>query len=385
MLLVTRKLFAVCLALVGGPLSAAADVDPRLAEIAAAIGPAPARAAISGISSLAAARGPRGAFTSEMIALADGTARFRLIKPEGDTSLLLTAGQIYRSDSASAPVKTADAAMASFLRGHEVHRMLLDLDHRFRLDARAAPAGCLPLRGPDGLAVTICGAEGSELPGSIELELPAALGGGNVTIELADWRILQGAPGVQLPFTANFLHAGERHSYRFTEVLPFRFAPGAPGVPGPPAAGSPASKEVAAEQVFARLGDLAALVAAHERLLDAHRRSDPRLLLAGAAERSLESRRGRLQETGREELAARLGPYLASVHFSRYDDVVVPAVAVSADGTLGWLACQIEAAGTTVGSDAAAEPIAYGFSWVELYAKEHGRWQNIGNASSARP
>lgn len=36
-------------------------------------------------------------------------------------------------------------------------------------------------------------------------------------------------------------------------------------------------------------------------------------------------------------------------------------------------------------ADGTAEPIAYGFSWVELYAQAEGTWKNIGNASSARP
>lgn len=279
--------------------------------------------------------------------------------------------------------------------------MLLELERRFRPvpppqgrpddapAARAPQAGCLPLRGPDGLAVTICRAADADtdLPRSIELELPAALGGGSTTIELGDWRSLH---GVRLPFAADFLHAGERHTYRYTEVLPFRLAPGS----ALPAAGD------APEQLFARLGDLAELASVHERTLAAHRQSDVAMLLGDAAERSTVSGRGTLTETSRDELAARLGPYLEQIRFTRYEDVVVPVVAVSADGTLGWLGCQIEAAGTSrfsaeatgVGGPAAAgaanaanEAIAYGFSWVELYAASDGRWRLIGNASSPRP
>ncbi len=230
------------------------------------------------------------------------------------------------------------------------------------LDERAAKPNCLALRGPDALAVTICRAAGSERPATIVLELPAALGGGSTTLELDDWRAVH---GVQLPFAVDFLHAGERHTYRYSEVLPFRVAPGVD---------LPRGAE-AADPLFARLGDLAALASAHERTLAAHRQSDVRLLLDDAAERSLVSGRGTLKETGSDELAARLGPYLESIRFTRYEDVVVPVVAVSADGSLGWLACQIEAAGESRVSklaDGSAEPIAYGFSWIELYARSDG-------------
>ena len=77
--------------------------------------------------------------------------------------------------------------------------------------------------------------------------------------------------------------------------------------------------------------------------------------------------------------------YLGAIRFDRYVDTVVPVVAVAADGTLGWLACEMDASGTRT-ENGKSEPIAYGFSWVELSAKDaDGRWRAIGNASSLRP
>ena len=360
------------LLLFGSTLHAELLAGSELQNLADAIGPAEARRAMTGIAARADATGPRGAFVSEIVSLADGTARFRLAMSSDDTDILLAAGTPYvHKDNR---MQAADAAMTSFVRGHEVHRMLLDLEQRFRPDARAVEPGCLALRGPDALPVTICRAAGSERPSTIVLELPAALGGGTTTIELDDWRAVLGA---QLPFAVDFLHAGERHAYRYTAVLAFRLAPGS----ALPPADAP-------EELFARLGDLADLASAHERTLQAHRQSDVRILLGDAAGQSTISGRGSLRESSRDELAARLGPYLESIRFTRYEDVVVPVVAVSADGSLGWLACQIEAAGESRVSklaDGSAEPIAYGFSWIELYASAAGSWKNIGNASSARP
>ena len=155
-------------------------------------------------------------------------------------------------------------------------------------------------------------------------------------------------------------------------MLPFRLAPGAP-LPADPAA------------LADRLEDLAALAASHEEVLAAHRASDVERLLANGGELSLGSHRGVLSMTDGAAMRARLGPYLAATRFSRYEDVAVPAIAVAADGSLGWLACQIEAEG--VQRDAAGQeaPLAFGFSWVELYARDGGRWRAIGNASSQRP
>lgn len=373
---VARTPLLLALLFVAPSLQAQLNPVEQLRSFAEAIAPAAARQAIAGLAARAEVRGPRGALVSEMLSLDDGTARFRLVKDGEVTDRLLVGGRPYqRSGTANLgkePFLAAEAAMASFVRGHEVHRMLLDLDRRFLPDDRATTPGCLALRGPDALAVTLCHAADSDLPGTLELELPAAAGGGSVTLEFADWRPLL---GVRLPFAVDFVHAGERHAYRYTAVLPFRLAPGAPLPTG----------SDAPELLYDRLGDLAQLAAAHERVLEAHRRSDIALLLADAAERSTSSGRGVLQESGRDELAARLGPYFASTRFHRYDDVVPPVVAISADGSLGWLACQIEAAGTQLSPTGAAEPVAFGFSWVELYARKNGDWRAIGNASSALP
>lgn len=373
MRLAASPTFALLFAFAAATLHAGASLPDPLAEVAAAIGPLEARQALAGISAVAEATGPRGVFASEMLSLADGSARFRLTRAGEITDLLLADGQPFErsgsGDTTALPLRPAPAARASFLRGHEVHRLLLDLELRFRIDARAAEPGCLALRGPDELAATICRTADSALPATLGLELPAAAGGGTVTLELTDWRPLL---GVRLPFAVDFVHAGERHSYRYTAVLPFRVAPGV-ALPAPPAA------------LLARLDDLATLAAAHARVLEAHRRSDLALLLEDANARSMSSGRGVLRESGRDELAARLGPYFAKTRFDRYEDVVPPIVAVSADGTLAWLACQIEAAGTQAQAPELPQPVAFGYSWVELYARQNGSWRAIGNASSARP
>ena len=343
--------------------------EEPLTAIADAIGPAAARSALEGIASRAACRGPRGDFATEVVSVGGGVTRFRQVRANGTTELLLAGGEVFARGAPGAPFERADAALRSFVAGHEVHRMVLDLDRRFRATGAARDDGCLPLRGPHGLAAAVCAGPDGGQPARLELEAPAGAGGGTVAIELGDWRTVH---GVRLPFSATFFHAGETHAYAFTEVLPFRLAPGS-GLPEAPA------------PRFARLGDLAELAAAHERIMAAHRASDVDLLLGGAAEVATEGRRGELVETTRAGVRRLLGEYLTAIRFSRYEDVVAPVIAVAADGSLGWLACQIEAAGERRPPGAAPEAIAYGFTWVELYAREGERWLGIGNFSSPRP
>jgi len=354
-------------------LLAAPSLAAGLAPLAAAVGADDARARIEGVLAVADVSGPRGAFTSEMISLADGTARFRLVREDGSTELLLAGDRVYRRAAEGGALAEAPPGLAALVRGHEVHRMLLDLDRRFRATGGADSDGCVPAVGAGGLGARVCteaaNAATGALPARIVLDGSEASGGEPVAIELSDWREIL---GVRLPFAVDFLHAGERHAYRYVEVLPFRLSPGA----APPEA---------PDTLFERLGDLASLLRAHERVMAAHRASDVELLLGDEAERSLDASRGALSDNGREAVAAMLGPYLRSIRFERYEDVAVPAVAIAADGSLGWLACQIEAAGERPRDDGPAEPVAYGFTWVELYVRTPDGFERVGNASSPTP
>jgi hypothetical protein len=310
-------------------------------------------AQLDGLLSRAEVTGPRGAFVTEMVSRADGSVRFVQIYPptdpkaRGRVEFVVAAGsQAFQRDEKGQFVKAPPGA-SSFVLGHD--------------------------------AVRLAVAKGSR-PARISLPAPAEMGGGTVTIELADYRQVI---GFDFPFQATFIHSAapdDRFLYRYIEVLPFRVAPGAPSSSG---AANPA-------QLFERLGDLAEIAAEHERVMAAHRASDAGLLTANAAERSTISGRGRLSEVTREDQQTRMRGYLGTIRFSRYQDTAVPVIALAEDGTLAWLACEIDAEGIHT-AEGRSEPVAYGFSWTEFYARgpvdAQGRrpWRAIGNASSERP
>ena len=83
--------------------------------------------------------------------------------------------------------------MAERLLGYRVFN---DAAGKMNLSVQAVSGGVLLVS-----QFTLAADTDSGLPRSIELELPAALGGGGTTIEIGDWRSLH---GVRLPFTAEF-------------------------------------------------------------------------------------------------------------------------------------------------------------------------------------
>lgn len=316
--------------------------------------PVPARPTpLDGLVSRAEVAGPRGTFVAELVSRADGTARFVQIYPPEDPKrrgrveiVVASADRAFQRDEKRQFV-AGPPGMSSFVLGHDAVRLAL--------------------------------AKGSR-PAKISLPAPAEMGGGMVTIELGDYRQII---GLDVPFSATFIHSAapkDRYVYRYTALLPFRVAPGSPA---PANATNPA-------HLFERLGDLAEIATAHERVMAAHRASDAALLTANAAERATISGRGRLSEATREEQQERMRGYLGAMRFSRYQDTAVPVIALAEDGTLAWLACEMDAEGIHT-AEGRSEPVAYGFSWTEFYARgpvdAQGRraWHAIGNSSNERP
>ena len=124
------------------------------------------------------------------------------------------------------------------------------------------------------------------------------------------------------------------------------------------------------------------LLALHEAGLKAHMDSDIDALLAIQADDFLLVDRGEVSSVSKQDVRDFLGPYLASTKFEFYRDKVPPLVKVSKDGTLGWVAAQVEARAESVGPDGQARTIEAVFAWIALYERRGGEWISIGNATS---
>ncbi len=138
----------------------------------------------------------------------------------------------------------------------------------------------------------------------------------------------------------------------------------------------------AAESTGPASADERRILALHEAGLKAHMDGNIDALLANQADDFLLVDRGEVSSLSKQDRRDFLGPYLASTKFEFYRNRVPPLVKVSQDGTLGWVAAQIEARGESVGPDGQARAIEAVFAWIELYERRAGEWVSIGNATS---
>ena len=129
--------------------------------------------------------------------------------------------------------------------------------------------------------------------------------------------------------------------------------------------------------------DRAALLALHAALIEAHLQNDLSLWQVTEADTVLAINRGRLVWRGTERWAGR-AVYLDGAVFSVYRDIRRPVVRISDDGTLGWLAAEVEAKGTLPDGEGGRRPFHVVWAWVELYQKTDGGWRLVGNASNER-
>ncbi len=128
--------------------------------------------------------------------------------------------------------------------------------------------------------------------------------------------------------------------------------------------------------------DTDALRALHEKILEAHRRSNIEMLLEDESADYVVAGRGEVTRPTLEQRRAFLGPYLKRTAFEEYRDGIEPVVTVSIDGTLGWVVVQVQARGVQAGPDGKKEAIAFTSAWIELYEKRKGRWYRTGNVSN---
>jgi reactive intermediate/imine deaminase len=180
----------------------------------------------------------------------------------------------------------------------------------------------------------------------------------------------------------------------FSTRLPARSALGASGL----ALGARVEIECLAvtDTAAARAADEADLRALHATIMESHRAGTVDPWMAIEAPDYITARNGRLTSPTLAERRSARADYLASTRFSVYRDRREPIVAISDDGTRGWLFAEVEirgvrreaedaAGGTLGGADAPGAPVAADYAWVELYEKRDGRWILVGNVSNQGP
>ena len=128
--------------------------------------------------------------------------------------------------------------------------------------------------------------------------------------------------------------------------------------------------------------DVEQLLALHQKVLEAHLKSDVDILLADEGDSYVIANRGSVTHPAKEARRQRLGPYLQATRFEEYRDEIPPVVTVSQDGTLGWVVVQVYARGQQTTAEGTAVPLEFVSAWIELYEKQNDRWRRTGNVSN---
>jgi hypothetical protein len=94
---------------------------------------------------------------------------------------------------------------------------------------------------------------------------------------------------------------------------------------------------------------------------------------------------GEVQQPTREEQAERFRTYFQNVRFRKWDDLVPPAIRVSADGTMAMVIVRKEVVllQAEAPDDAPAERAV--FAWMETWEKRRGRWMLVAMCSTRAP
>jgi hypothetical protein len=129
----------------------------------------------------------------------------------------------------------------------------------------------------------------------------------------------------------------------------------------------------------------AQFLALHAEVMQAHRDSDPELLMRSQDEDLVMANRGEVSRPSIAERRARLSRYLEATRFTEYVDAIVPIVVLPKDASLGWVIVQVRARGSQVTADGATQPLELESAWIELYERRGTTWKSVGNVSNFKP
>jgi ketosteroid isomerase-like protein len=126
------------------------------------------------------------------------------------------------------------------------------------------------------------------------------------------------------------------------------------------------------------------LLRIHETILDSHRQGDVERWMELEADDYVSVNRGRVTFPTSDARRQMRTPYFASTTFTMYRDLRAPVVRVSGDGSMGWLAAEVEVRGVERAPGGEESTIQAIWAWVELYEKGPNGWRVVGNASNPR-
>ena len=187
--------------------------------------------AIRSVKSLrvqATCSGPRGPFETEVLSYRPESTLFRQESDRGSVEMVVVGDVGWTRDRESGEIKPLSAGMRSFVRSHEFHLLVLEMDQRYSDHAQAdpdsdqeggSPAHCqlIEMRDRLNLPVSVCIASDTNLPARMTVTPAAEFGDDVIRITFEDWKRIDGV----MYFHSFTLYQGEdEFRYKYQSIQP---------------------------------------------------------------------------------------------------------------------------------------------------------------------
>ena len=131
--------------------------------------------------------------------------------------------------------------------------------------------------------------------------------------------------------------------------------------------------------------DYTELLRLHEQQRTAHLTKNADLFVSMFHDPMWQLNGGRIVSRSTEENRGRVQTYFDAVQFLAWDDLELPIIRISADGTMASIIVNKRVHLTYQDENGATQEEITIFAWMEAWEKLDGRWQLIANASTNRP
>lgn len=354
-----------------GGSTTSGKADQLIDRMIEALGGREPIAALRSLAVEAHCSGPGGGFRTWVDSLRPGAVHFRQESEDGTMEIWSTAEATW-SRGVEGGLELIDDGPRSFLRDHEFHLLILELETRFsehRLGelVQLDDVACRRIVMTDGAGrpAAVCVDETDGLPLVLEMNPEGAAG--PLRIRLADWREIEGIRYF--------------HSFVLTEgsdrTFTYRYEKIAPGAVSALDFIRPAAAGLEREQQ--------ALVEVLRRDRWGHLMTDASMLASSLADTLVEVSAGEVTTRERSELEASFGSYFEGASYDLWEDVHPPVVRLSRDATMAWVARTVRVRRREPGEDGKTLERRFTSAYTATYEKTDGAWKMTSVTSTFPP
>ena len=329
------------------------------------------RAALDEVRSMAVeavCSGPGGQFTTQVRSVRGAGTYFRQASSDGTTRIWSTPERTW-SLAGDGSVRELPDGVRSFVRGHEFHLLVLEVEERFsghRLgdseNVGGESAHRIEMVDGEGLPAVLWLGRETSLPLALEVNPEGAAG--PVRVYFQDWNSFD---GVRL-FRSFELTEGDEREFRYDYVT--------------------IELNASLPDLFEAPSDSERERQAIEKILQtdrkAHLETDARLLGGHLADELVEVSDGTFRTRSRQEVVDFFTAMFRGATFHAWEDTTAPLIQISADLSMAWVVRRVSADREEI-RDGQPVRTRYTSAYTATYEKRAGRWWMTSVTSTFLP